>query len=56
MKKLVLLVTQEGLGHVDAAERQFGVEMLDRFLHVLEGQAALPSTICFYTNGGKACV
>lgn len=53
MKKLVLLVTQEGLGRVDPADRQFGVEMFDRFLHALEGQAVRPTTICFYTNGVK---
>jgi DsrE/DsrF-like family len=53
MKNLVLLVTQEGLGRVDAAERQFGVEMFDRFLHALEGRATRPTAICFYTNGVK---
>jgi hypothetical protein len=36
MKKLVVLVTQEGLGRVDPADRQFGVEMFDRFLHAFE--------------------
>ena len=56
MKKLVMLVTQEGLGRVDPSDRQFGVEMFDRFLHALEGQAARPTSICFYTNGVKlAC-
>jgi len=53
MKNLVILVTQEGLGHVDSADRRFGVEMFDRFLHALEGEAMRPTTICFYTNGVK---
>jgi hypothetical protein len=53
MKKLVILVTDEGLGRVDPADRQFGAEMFDRFLHAWEGQAARPAAICFYTNGVK---
>ena len=53
MKKLVVLVTQEGLGRVDPADRQFGVEMFDRFLHAFESQAVQPVCICFYTNGVK---
>jgi DsrE/DsrF-like family len=53
MKKLVVLVTQEGLGQVDSADRQFGVAMFDRFLHAFEGQALRPTCICFYTNGVK---
>jgi hypothetical protein len=53
MKKLVVLVTQEGLGRVDPADRQFGVEMFDRFLHAFESQAVHPACICFYTNGVK---
>jgi hypothetical protein len=53
MKKVVVLVTQERLGNVDAADRQFGLEMLDRFLHTLESRAVKPDAICFYTNGVK---
>ena len=53
MSKLVLLVTREGLGHVEPADRQFGLEMFDRFLHALENQPVKPHSICFYTEGVK---
>jgi intracellular sulfur oxidation DsrE/DsrF family protein len=53
MSKLVLLVTREGLGHVGAADKQFGMEMFDRFLHAFESQPVKPHAICFYTDGVK---
>ena len=53
MSKLVLLVTREGLGHVNPTDRQFGLEMFDRFLHALESQPVVPHSICFYTDGVK---
>jgi intracellular sulfur oxidation DsrE/DsrF family protein len=53
MSKLVLLVTREGLGHVEPTDRQFGLEMFDRFLHALESQPVKPHCICFYTEGVK---
>jgi len=53
MKKVAVLVTRDGLGWVEPADRQFGVEMFDHFLHVLETQSSLPTAICFYTNGVK---
>ena len=53
MSKLVLLVTREGLGQVAAADRQFGLEMFDRFLHAFETQPLKPEAICFYTDGVK---
>jgi len=53
MPGLVLLVTREGLGHVGSAEKQFGLEMFDIFLHALESQAIKPRAICFYTDGVK---
>lgn len=53
MKKLVVLVTQEDLGRVDAGDRQFGVEIFDRFLHAFESQAVRLACICFYTNEVK---
>lgn len=52
-KTLVVLVTQDGLGHVDSGDRSFGVEMFDRFLHAFESQTVRPACICFYTNGVK---
>jgi len=53
MPKLVLLVTREGLGHVDATDRSFGLEMFDRLLHAFESQPLKPHSICFYTEGVK---
>ncbi len=53
MSKLVLLVTREGLGHVDANDRQFGLEMFDRLLHAWESQPVKPHAMCFYTDGVK---
>jgi hypothetical protein len=47
----VVLVTREALGTVAEADRAFGVEMMDRFLHSLESQHERPSAICFYTDG-----
>jgi len=53
MSKLVLLVTRDGLGHVDPADRPFGMEMFDRLLHAWESQPVKPHAICFYTDGVK---
>jgi sulfur relay (sulfurtransferase) complex TusBCD TusD component (DsrE family) len=53
MSKVILLVTREGLGHVGPTDRQFGLEMFDRFLHALESQSIKPHSICFYTEGVK---
>lgn len=52
-KKIVVVVRQEGLGSVGPQDRLFGRDMLDRFLHTLEGQALKPHAICFYTEGVK---
>jgi intracellular sulfur oxidation DsrE/DsrF family protein len=51
MSKLILLVTREGLGHVAPTDKQFGLEMFDRFLHAFESQPVKPHAICFYTDG-----
>jgi intracellular sulfur oxidation DsrE/DsrF family protein len=53
MRKIVAVVTRDGLGHVGTADRQFGLDMLDRFLHALESQTVKPHAICFYTDGVK---
>ena len=53
MRKLVLLVTRDGLGHVEPEDRQFGLEMFDRLLHAWESQSVKPYAICFYTDGVK---
>lgn len=52
-KDVVILVRQEGLGVVEQQEREFGLEMFERFLHTLESQPRKPSAICFYTAGVK---
>jgi len=56
VNKVVVLVRQEGLGSVSQADRQFGLDMFDRFIHSLEGQKVKPHAVCFYTEGVKlAC-
>ena len=50
-KKVVVIVRQEGLGSVGLQDRPFGRDMLDKFLHTLEGQSLKPHAICFYTEG-----
>ena len=51
MTTIVVLVRQEGLGQVGPADKQFGLEMLDKYFHALEGQPLKPQAICFYTDG-----
>ena len=50
-RKIVVIVRQDGLGSVAPADTQFGREMLDKFLHTLEGLSPKPHAICFYTGG-----
>lgn len=52
-KTTVILVRQEGLGFVSPDDRNFGYEMFDKFLHVLESLPSRPEAICFYTEGVK---
>jgi hypothetical protein len=53
MKEIVILATREGLGHFPAENKEFGLAVLDRYLHTLEGQPVKPHAICFYTEGVK---
>ena len=53
MPKLILLVTRDGLGQVNPPDKQFGLEMFERFLHAFESQPVKPYAICFYTEGVK---
>jgi sulfur relay (sulfurtransferase) complex TusBCD TusD component (DsrE family) len=53
MQNIVVLVRQEGLGQVGPEDKQFGLEMLDKYFHALEGQPVKPRAICFYTDGVK---
>ncbi len=50
-KKVVVIVRQDILGSVAPGDTQFGREMLDNFLHTLEGLSPKPHAICFYTEG-----
>jgi hypothetical protein len=47
----VVLITKETLGTVADADREFGLLMMDKLLHALEGETEKPSAICFYTEG-----
>lgn len=51
MSGTVILVTRETLGSTSPAERAFGLEMMDKLLHSLEGARDRPEAICFYTEG-----
>jgi hypothetical protein len=56
MAGTVILVTKETLGTVAEADRAFGLEMMDKLLHSLEGEDEKPSAICLYTEGVRlAC-
>ncbi len=50
---IVILARQEGLGQVGPRDREFSVDMFDRFLHAMESQPDKPQAICFYTDGVK---
>ena len=56
MKNAVILVTKPGLGTTRPEDAEFGIEMLDKFLHTLETQPEKPKAICFYTEGVKLVV
>ena len=51
MKNAVILVTRAGFGTTADSDSGFGLEMLDKFCHALEGRAERPRAICFYTEG-----
>ena len=53
-KDVVILIKQAGLGSFAAEDARFGDEMLERFLHTLEGMENRPVAICFYTEGIRA--
>jgi intracellular sulfur oxidation DsrE/DsrF family protein len=56
MQDTVILVTRNGLGSTEFADAEFGVVMLEKFLHTLERQPVKPSAVCFYTEGVKAAL
>jgi hypothetical protein len=47
----VVLITRETLGTTSPSDREFGLAMMDRFLHALETEPQKPESICFYTEG-----
>ena len=53
MKDAAILVTKPGLGTTPAEESTFGIELMEKFLHTLEGLPDKPKAICFYTEGVK---
>jgi hypothetical protein len=52
-RKIIFLVTRDGLGSVNSPDSKFGMDMFDRLLHTLEGAELRPQALCFYTNGVK---
>lgn len=48
---VVVLITKATLGAVAEGDRAFGQQMLDTFLHALEGPGPKPEAICLYTEG-----
>lgn len=48
---VVVLMTKAVLGTVAPEDAAFGAEMVDRFLHALEGAGPRPEAICLYTEG-----
>ena len=56
MNGTVIVISKPTLGHVGPIDRGFGIEMLGKFLHAMEGADPKPRAICFYTEGvGVAC-
>ncbi|MCB2223535.1 MAG: DsrE family protein [Actinobacteria bacterium] len=47
----VVLITRDGFGTTSAGDAAFGEEMLEKFLHTLEGREDKPAAICAYTEG-----
>ena len=53
MKSIVVLVTNDGLGHANPTLRH---KMMNIFLGLLASSNTLPAKICFYTEGVKLTV
>ncbi|HEX2979293.1 MAG TPA: DsrE family protein [Anaerolineaceae bacterium] len=53
ISSIVLLVTNEGMGHSD---RALQLKLIDKYLRLLEQSNLLPNAICFYTDGVKLVV
>ncbi len=47
------LVCGEGLGEVAIQDKEFGLEMFDKFIHTLEKRDLSNEALCFYTDGVK---
>jgi intracellular sulfur oxidation DsrE/DsrF family protein len=53
MENAVIVVRRTGLGVTLPEDENFGSQMLDSFLHVLESRRQKPRAIVFYTEGVK---
>jgi sulfur relay (sulfurtransferase) complex TusBCD TusD component (DsrE family) len=51
LDKAVVVITRRGMGTTGPDDEAFGVEMLEKFLHALEGREDRPAAICFVTEG-----
>ena len=51
LDRTVVLVGRNGFGTTAPDDRAFGTEMLEKFLHTLEGRDDKPAAICFFTEG-----
>jgi hypothetical protein len=47
----VVVIARHGMGTTGHGDEAFGVEMLEKFLHTLEGRDDKPAAICFVTDG-----
>jgi len=56
MNGKVIVVARYGLGSTAAEDADFGLEMLDKFLHTLEKRSDRPQAFCFYTEGVRCVV
>ena len=51
LSNAVVVVSRPGMGTTGPGDEAFGTEMLERFLHTLEGREDKPAAICFVTEG-----
>lgn len=49
----IVLLKQAGIGFTQPDDAEFGLLMLDKFLHALEPEANRPEAIILYTEGAK---
>ena len=54
LDKAVVVIARHGMGSTTPGDEAFGLEMLEKFLHTLEGRDDKPAAICFVTDGVHA--